>query len=82
MKDLPLDNFKYKGEDYTFTFKNPREGFYRTLIVRPSHLKLLKNNTGMANKDLKELVVAEWFAEENKQNRLEANAKRRTKRLS
>jgi len=79
MKNLPLDNFKYKGDGYTFVFANPREGFYKTLIVRPRHLKVLRNDTEMTTEQLKDSVIAEWFAEENEQVRIDNNAKRRAK---
>ena len=79
MNNLPLDNFKYEGDGYVFEFKNEREAFYHTLVVRPRHLKVLSNNTGMTTEQLKDSVIAEWFAEENEQVRLENNAKRRAK---
>ena len=79
MKDLPINNFTYEGEDYTFVFKNPREGFYRTLIVRTTHIKVILNLTGMSTPELKKFVIDDWFADENEQNRIEANTKRRAR---
>ena len=64
-KNLPLENFTYKGENYKFAFVNPNEAFQRSLIVRPKHLKLLSNDTDMDPKQLIELIVEEWFQEEN-----------------
>ena len=79
MNQIPLNNFKYEGDGYVFEFKNEREAFYHTLVVRPRHLKVLSNTTGMTTEQLKDSVIAEWFAEENEQVRLENNAKRRAK---
>ena len=80
MREVPLKDFKYEGDNYTFQFKNEREAFYKTLVVAPRHLKILRNNTDLSSKQLKELIVAEWFAEENEQTRRNNNAKRRAKK--
>ena len=82
MNNLPLDNFKYEGEGYIFEFRNEREAFYHTLVVSPKHLKVLSNDTGLNSNQLKELIISEWFAEENEQVRISNNAKRRAKGAS
>jgi len=45
MRDLPLNNFVYKDEDYDFAFANQNEAFHPSLIVRPKNLKVLRNET-------------------------------------
>ena len=81
MATLPLENFTYKDENYEFKFVNPNEAFQHSLIVRPKHLKVLSNKTDMDNKQLKEMIVTEWFQEENEQIKLEQKAKREAKKL-
>ena len=82
MTNLPINDFKYEGDGYVFQFTNEREAFYHTLVVRPRHLKVLSNTTGLTTEQLKELVIAEWFAEENEMTRLRNNEKRRAKGAS
>ena len=79
-KNLPLENFTYKGENYKFAFVNPNEAFQRSLIVKPKHLKLLSNNTEMDPKQLIESIVEEWFQEENEKIKLKKKAKREAKK--
>jgi len=79
-KNLPLENFTYKGENYKFAFVNPNEAFQRSLIVKPKHLKLLSNNTDMDPKQLIESIVEEWFQEENEKIKLKKKAKREAKK--
>jgi len=79
-KNLPLENFTYKGENYKFAFVNPNEAFQRSLIVKPKHLKLLRNDTDMDPKQLIESIVEEWFQEENEKIKLKKKAKREAKK--
>jgi hypothetical protein len=65
MKDVPLQNFVYKGEGYTFQFKNQREAFHSSIVVAPRHLKIVSNTTGKTNEDLMPVIVWEWFEAEN-----------------
>jgi hypothetical protein len=78
-KEIPINDFKYEGDGYVFQFKNQREAFYKTLVVSTRHLKVLENRTGLESKRLKEVIIEEWFADENEITRLENNAKRRAK---
>ncbi len=79
MTNLPLNDFKYEGDGYVFQFTNEREAFYQTIVVSHRHLKVLSNDTGLNSNQLKELIITEWFAEENEQVRISNNAKRRAK---
>ena len=65
----------YFGEDYQFTLTDEKYHGYATLIIKPQHLKFVKN----PNKVTKEHVIKEWFAEENEKTRQVNNAKRRKK---
>lgn len=78
-KDLPLKDFTYKDNNYEFKFVNPREAFHRSLVVRPKHLKVLRNDTEMSTKELKEFIVNEWFNEENESIKLKKKIKRDAK---
>ena len=82
MTNLPLNDFKYEGDGYVFQFTNEREAFYQTLVVSPRHLKVLSNDTGLNSKQLRELIITEWFSEENEMTRLRNNEKRRAKGAS
>lgn len=67
----------YFGNDkeYEFVFTDEKYHNYATLIIKPRHLKFIKN----PNKITKEFIIEEWFARENEDRRLENNAKRRKK---
>ena len=76
MKDLPLDNFIYEGEDYSFQFKNQREAFHSSIVVAPRHLKILSNTTDTPNKELMSLIIKEWFEVENELTRARNSLRR------
>ena len=82
MTNLPINDFKYEGDGYVFQFTNEREAFYQTLVVSPRHLKVLSNDTGLNSKQLRELIITEWFSEENEMTRRRNNEKRRAKGAS
>ena len=58
----------YSGEGYRFRFNREANAFLTTLVVKPVHLKILFNSTGMKPKDLKDLMIMDWFEEENIHN--------------
>jgi hypothetical protein len=55
----------YFGDGYEFQMASETYHKHTTLIIKPLHLKILKNNTGRSNTKLKEHIVSGWFAEEN-----------------
>ena len=77
MRDLPLNNFVYKDEEYDFAFANQNEAFHPSLIVRPKNLKVLRNETDKTTAQLKVLIVEEWFQEENEKIKLAVKEKKR-----
>ena len=77
MRDLPLNNFVYKDEEYDFAFANQNEAFQLSLVVRPKHLKVLRNETDKTTAQLKVLIVEEWFQEENEKIKLAVKEKKR-----
>ena len=65
----------YFGEDYEFTLVDEKYHNYATLIIKPQHIKFLKN----PNKITKTQAIEEWFTAENEMTRESNNAKRRKK---
>ena len=67
----------YFGDDkeYEFVFTDEKYHNYATLIIKPQHIKFVKN----PNKITKTQAIEEWFAVENKITREQNNAKRRKK---
>ena len=63
----------YFGDDkeYEFVFTDEKYHNYATLIIKPRHLKFIKN----PNKITKEFIIEEWFARENEDRRLEKTKK-------
>lgn len=75
----------YFGENYEFQLASETYHKHTTLIIKPVHLKILKNETGRTRAQLKGDIVTEWFAEENEQIREHNNAvakQRRAKKCS
>jgi hypothetical protein len=69
------DKLHYFGEDYEFTLTDEKYHNYATLIIKPQHIKFIKN----PNKITKTQAIEEWFAVENEITRKQNNAKRRKK---
>ena len=65
----------YFGENYEFTLIDEKYHNYATLIIKPPHIKFVKN----PNKITKTQAIEEWFATENEITREQNNAKRRKK---
>ena len=67
----------YFGDDkkYEFVFTDEKYHNYATLIIKPQHIKFVKN----PNKITKTQAIEEWFAAENEITREQNNAKRRKK---
>lgn len=65
----------YFGENYEFTLIDEKYHNYATLIIKPQHIKFVKN----PNKITKTQAIEEWFAAENEITREQNNAKRRKK---
>jgi|TARA_R100001163_G_scaffold65110_2_gene61166 hypothetical protein len=66
----------YSGEGYEFTLSDEKYHKHQTFIVRPKHIKVLKNETELDSRDLKENIIEEWFFEENEATRINNNKKR------
>ena len=67
----------YYGAGYYFKFTDEKYHRYATLIVKPQHIELLYNDTGMSDAELKEKIVEGWFSTENETTRQANNKKRR-----
>tara|TARA_A100000172_G_scaffold5886_1_gene3358 strand:- start:6440 stop:6727 length:288 start_codon:yes stop_codon:yes gene_type:complete len=72
----------YNAPDYQFTLTYEKYHNYATIIIQSKDIKLTSNNSGLANKDLKEKIINEWFADENDNTRKQNNAKRKEKKLA
>jgi len=47
----------YSGEGYEFTLSDEKYHKHQTFIVRPKHIKVLKNETELDSRDLKENIA-------------------------
>ena len=74
------NKYRYFGPDYKFVLNDEKYHNYATLIVNPSHIKIVKNETSKSNKELKEQIITDWFLEENESTRDRNNRKAREKR--
>ena len=72
----------YNAPDYQFTLTYEKYHNYATIIIQSKDIKLTSNNSGLSNKDLKEKIIDEWFADENDNTRKQNNAKRKEKKLA
>ena len=71
----------YHGHDYIFALSDEKLHDHLTLIVKPSNIRVLKNITDMATKDLKAKIIEDWFAESNQDVKERNNQKARQRRL-
>ena len=73
------DGWRYRDDNCVFVLKTEALHNHETTIIAPKHIKLLKNYTGIKDKELKERIVEAWFAEQNEKTRTSNNLKRRSK---
>ena len=73
------NKYCYFGPDYKFTLTDEKYHNYATLVINPSHIKIVKNETSKSNQELKEQIVNDWFIEENESTRDRNNRKAREK---
>tara|TARA_R110000803_G_scaffold110910_3_gene179370 strand:+ start:711 stop:983 length:273 start_codon:yes stop_codon:yes gene_type:complete len=71
----------YHGPDYNFSLSDEKFHDHACLIIKPSHIRVLKNFTDMATKDLKAKIIEDWFAESNLDVKERNNQKARQRRL-
>ncbi len=70
----------YFGDGYEFQMASETHHKHTTLIIKPVHLKIIKNNTGTHREQLKEDIINEWFSEENESIREHNNKVSRQRR--
>ena len=51
------NKYCYFGPDYKFTLTDEKYHNYATLVINPSHIKIVKNETSKSNQELKEQIV-------------------------
>ena len=71
------ENILYSNKDYAFILSDEKFHRYATLIVKPIHITIVDNQTGLSEADLKIKIIEDWFAEENDSVRESNNKKRR-----
>jgi len=67
---------------YRFKLKDPSIHNQETTLVKLSQIQVLKNESDMETKALKEFVLKEWFVGENDEIRDKKNAKVRDRRAA
>ena len=77
--ELKDNTLNYHGKDYSFSLTDEKYHNYATLIISPKHIKVLDNKTNLNLKDLKDMIIFEWFKDENEVVREQNNNKRRAK---
>ena len=50
------NKYRYFGPDYKFTLTDEKYHNYATLVINPSHIKIVKNETSKSNQELKEQI--------------------------
>ena len=79
------NTWRYTTEDFTFKFIDEKYHTYASLIIKPSHIKIIKNTSTRTPKELKDYIISMFFFEENESVRKHNNAvarKRRSQRSS
>jgi hypothetical protein len=77
------NTWRYATEEFTFKFIDEKYHTHSSLIVKPSHIKVLENTSTRTLKELKDYIINMYFFEENESVRIHNNAvarKRRAKR--
>ena len=77
------NTWRYATEEFKFKFIDEKYHTYSSLIVKPSHIKVLENTSTRTLKELKDYIINMYFFEENESVRIHNNAvarKRRAKR--
>ena len=70
----------YHAPTYSFKFKDPAIQNTTWTVIRPSHLKVLRNDSELSTADLKKLMIADWFEQENLVRRHHNNQKAQERR--
>ena len=70
----------YHGDNYIFVLSDECYHEYICLVIKPAHIKVLKNFSEMSTKDLKVQIIQDWFAEENERVKEHNNEKARQRR--
>jgi len=72
--------YTYYGHDYVFRLVNEKYYDYTSLIIKPSHIRLVRNLSDLSTEDLKLKIIEDWFAEENEMVRQRNNQKAKIRR--
>ena len=75
-----MDGVYHCEGKYAFTFKDPAIQKHSFTVIRPGHLQVITNETGLSLKEVKELMIEDWFAEQNIDNQERANRLARERR--
>lgn len=77
---IKRNRYTYYGYNYSFRLAEERYHNHATLVIRPSHIEVLENDSDMTDQEIRELAVADWFEEQNQLTRARNNKKRREAR--
>tara|TARA_B110000503_G_C6818573_1_gene277958 strand:+ start:130 stop:399 length:270 start_codon:yes stop_codon:yes gene_type:complete len=74
------NTWRYTTEEFQFKFIDEKYHDHTSLIVKPSHIQILKNTSTRTPKELKDYIVGLYFSEENGETREHNNAVARRRR--
>ena len=69
------NRYTYYGYNFSFRLAEERYHNHATLVIRPSHIEVLENDSDMTDQEIIELAVADWFEEQNQLTRARNNKK-------
>ena len=75
-----LDGIYHCKGEYSFKLIDPKYQKYASLIITPWYIDIIENNTGYDDEEAKELMIQDWFEDENERLRERANKLARERR--
>ncbi len=72
--------YVYEGIGYKFKLTPDVNPTHTSLVMKPSHIKILNNSTSLTPAKLREQIVSLWFSDENNDVRLHKNEVARVRR--
>ena len=79
-EDPEKNRFEENTQRVTYKFTEDKLNYHRTLIYTPKHIKLIKNETSLTDKQLKEYICSLILKELNDETRERNNQKARERR--
>ena len=79
-EDQEKNQFEENTQKVTWKFTEDKLNYHRSLIYTPKHIKLIKNETSLTDKQLKEYICSVILKELNDETRERNNKKARERR--